>query len=118
MLQSVNETINITDTKKENGIIIHFADKLPENFTQTFTAKGDIQLDGKKLDWCKNESAMQKRWNDAVKYRVLAKYVEIEEAQNTKKDTVTDWKIMSPQVMEDSARRVVKKNMDMKVIWL
>jgi len=80
---------------------------------QTFTAKGDIQLDGKKLDWCKNESAMQKRWNDAVKYRVLAKFVEIEEAQNTKKDTVKDWKIMSPQVMEDSARRVVKKNMDM-----
>lgn len=39
VLQSANETINITDTKKENGIIIHFADKLPENFTQLFTAK-------------------------------------------------------------------------------
>jgi alanyl-tRNA synthetase len=39
VLESINEKINITDTKKENGIIIHFADKLPENFTQTFTAK-------------------------------------------------------------------------------
>ena len=43
ILQSVNETINITDTKKENGIIIHFADKLPENFTHTFTAKVNVE---------------------------------------------------------------------------
>ncbi len=39
ILESANETITITDTKKENGIIIHFADKLPENFTKTFVAK-------------------------------------------------------------------------------
>lgn len=38
-LESINETIQISDTKKENGIIIHFADKLPANFTQEFTAK-------------------------------------------------------------------------------
>jgi alanyl-tRNA synthetase len=39
VLESANEKIHITDTKKENGIIIHFADKLPENFTQVFLAK-------------------------------------------------------------------------------
>jgi alanyl-tRNA synthetase len=39
VLESANEKINVTDTKKENGIIIHFTDKLPENFTQTFIAK-------------------------------------------------------------------------------
>jgi alanyl-tRNA synthetase len=39
ILESPNETIIISDTKKENGIIIHFADKLPENFTQSFIAK-------------------------------------------------------------------------------
>jgi alanyl-tRNA synthetase len=43
ILQSVNETINITDTKKENGIIIHFADRLPENFSHTFTAKVNVE---------------------------------------------------------------------------
>jgi alanyl-tRNA synthetase len=42
ILESANEKINITDTKKENGIIIHFADKLPENFTRAFTAKVDV----------------------------------------------------------------------------
>ncbi|MGQ0827288.1 MAG: alanine--tRNA ligase [Bacteroidota bacterium] len=39
LLESTNERINVTDTKKENGIIIHFTDKLPSNFTQTFIAK-------------------------------------------------------------------------------
>jgi alanyl-tRNA synthetase len=39
ILESPNETIKISDTKKENGIIIHFADKMPENFTQTFIAR-------------------------------------------------------------------------------
>jgi alanyl-tRNA synthetase len=39
ILESANEKIMITDTKKENGIIIHFADRLPENFSQVFNAK-------------------------------------------------------------------------------
>lgn len=39
VLESLNEKLIITDTKKENGIIIHFADKLPDNFSQTFIAK-------------------------------------------------------------------------------
>lgn len=38
-LESANEKIVITDTKKENGIYIHFTDKLPENLSQTFIAK-------------------------------------------------------------------------------
>lgn len=38
-LENINEKINITDTKKENGVIIHFCDKLPENVSATFTAK-------------------------------------------------------------------------------
>jgi alanyl-tRNA synthetase len=38
-LSNINETIIITDTKKENGVIIHFCDKLPENMEATFTAK-------------------------------------------------------------------------------
>jgi alanyl-tRNA synthetase len=43
VLESANESVNILDTKKENGIIIHFADKLPENFSQTFIAKVDAE---------------------------------------------------------------------------
>ncbi len=39
VLESANDKLVVTDTKKENGIIIHFTDKLPENFSQTFVAK-------------------------------------------------------------------------------
>jgi alanyl-tRNA synthetase len=38
-LSNINETINIVDTKKENGLIIHFCDKLPDNMNVTFSAK-------------------------------------------------------------------------------
>ena len=38
-LENINEKIIITDTKKENGLMIHFCDKLPDNISATFTAK-------------------------------------------------------------------------------
>lgn len=34
-----NEIIEISDTKKENGITIHFADKLPHDLNVTFLYK-------------------------------------------------------------------------------
>lgn len=43
LIASANETIKILDTKKENGIIIHFAEKLPENLTQTYHAKVAVE---------------------------------------------------------------------------
>jgi alanyl-tRNA synthetase len=39
IVENINETIHITDTKKESGVIIHFCDKLPENMEAKFTAK-------------------------------------------------------------------------------
>ena len=39
VLTNINETINITDTKKENGVIIHYCDKLPEKLNTEFSAK-------------------------------------------------------------------------------
>ena len=41
VLENVNEMIPIFDTKKENGVIIHFSDRLPEKLEATFTAKID-----------------------------------------------------------------------------
>jgi alanyl-tRNA synthetase len=38
-LESIHEKILITDTKKENGVIIHLCDKLPQHLAATFTAK-------------------------------------------------------------------------------
>ena len=40
-LQFIDETIQIVDTKKENDLIIHFADSLPRNFEGSVVAKID-----------------------------------------------------------------------------
>lgn len=77
-----------------------------------FTKDETVQLDGKKLDWAKDQAELKDRWRKSIKYRILAKYVELMEEQDTKKDTVKDWVIMSDAKLRDSARVVVKKNMD------
>ncbi len=41
VLISDEEQIRVTDTKKENGLIIHFTDVLPKNLVSKFTAKID-----------------------------------------------------------------------------
>jgi alanyl-tRNA synthetase len=43
-LVSANETIEITDTKKENNLILHISKKLPENIASIFTAKVNASL--------------------------------------------------------------------------
>ncbi len=40
-IENVNEKLIIFDTKKENGVIIHFADRLPDKLDATFIAKID-----------------------------------------------------------------------------
>jgi alanyl-tRNA synthetase len=40
-IESANEKIYIIDTKKENELIVHFADALPENLSATFVAMVD-----------------------------------------------------------------------------
>ncbi len=41
VLESINEKIVINDTKKENGVIIHFCDRLPENINAEYFSKVD-----------------------------------------------------------------------------
>ena len=43
VLLGSDEKVNIIDTKKENNLIIHITPKLPENLTQTFTAKINVE---------------------------------------------------------------------------
>jgi len=41
ILKSVNDMIVISDTKKENGVIVHYTDKLPLNISASFWAHVD-----------------------------------------------------------------------------
>jgi len=42
ILESATERINILDTKKEDGIIVHYSDKLPEHEYGSFKARIDV----------------------------------------------------------------------------
>jgi alanyl-tRNA synthetase len=42
VIESVNEKIFITDTKKENELIVHLTEKLPESLNSSFVAKVDV----------------------------------------------------------------------------
>ncbi|MFN7911956.1 MAG: alanine--tRNA ligase [Bacteroidota bacterium] len=42
-IDNINDKIVVTNTRKENGVIIHTVDKLPEKIASTFTAKVNVQ---------------------------------------------------------------------------
>lgn len=71
VLESINEKISVTDTKKENGVFIHFCDKLPENINTTYQAKVDTF---RRLYICNNHSATHLL--HAALRNVLGKHVE------------------------------------------
>jgi alanyl-tRNA synthetase len=54
VLRNIHESVEITDTRKENGVIIHYCDKLPERLTDSYTAS--IHKD-KRLYTSNNHSA-------------------------------------------------------------
>ena len=54
LIESANEKIFIKDTKKENDLIIHYVDQLPENLTSVYTA---VVNNTKRKDTQKNHSA-------------------------------------------------------------
>ena len=54
LLVSENEKINIIDTKKENGVIVHFTKELPKNLDAEFIAQVD---ENARLNSAKNHSA-------------------------------------------------------------
>lgn len=53
-ISTLNETIEIVDTKKENNLVIHFVETLPENVNATFSAKVNTE---KRNEITKNHTA-------------------------------------------------------------
>lgn len=76
-----------------------------------FDGNDSIQLNGAKLAYAANDAALKDRWHQFLKYRVLAKYVDLKDDQEkAKKDK--DFKRKTDTQLEADAREGVMKNQD------
>lgn len=83
----------------------YFREAIKTSFT--FTGNEVLQLNSDKLNFASNEVALKERWAAYVKYRVLAKYVELKKAQEDerhRRDTVK---------VKDTTKFVLKSNTEL-----
>lgn len=83
----------------------------------SFKADETLQLNGDKLDYAKNDDELKDRWRMYLKYRVLAKYVDLKKERDDKKDdkaktTKKTEKKKTDAELEADAREAIGKSMD------
>lgn len=75
----------------------------------TFDTKDSINLDGKKLDYCKNNTDLAVRWDKAMKYRVLLKFTDLKENEDKKVKDSVNYTAKTDIVLEKEARDAILK---------
>lgn len=75
----------------------------------TFNEEDEIELDGKKVNWCATKEELFARWNKSMKYRTLARFEELKEQK--KKSTDAKEKDKTEAQLEADSRENVKKSM-------
>jgi len=81
----------------------------------TFTANDSIDFKYKNLKFPANEKERQKRWEETIKYRVLAKYVDLKEANDQKVKDSANYKSKDFATLEKEARESMKKVNDRSI---
>jgi alanyl-tRNA synthetase len=115
-IESGGEKISIYDTKKENELIVHFAEKLPANLSTSFHA---IVQSGKRMLTMNNHSATHLL--HAALREVLGKHVEQKGSLVNEKVTRFDFShfaAMTPeeiQKVEDRVNQKIRENIALDV---
>lgn len=76
----------------------------------TFTSNETIQLNGEKLNFVKNDIELKGCWQTYLKYRVLARFVDMKKDQDSSKDATAKKK--TDAEIESDAREAIRKNQD------
>ncbi|MGN6569205.1 MAG: PDZ domain-containing protein, partial [Flavipsychrobacter sp.] len=80
----------------------------------TFNGNDSVHIDGEKMAYAADTNALKDRWKDYLKYRVLAKYVDLKNAQQKRVDDKdTSLKVAKTDAqLESDAREAVRKNQE------
>jgi len=87
-----------------------------EALSQPFTFSGneEIELDGKKLNWCQSKTDLKERWKTSMKYRTLSRLQELKDEQKViaeKKVKEKTDTIKTEVQLEKDARSTVERSM-------
>lgn len=78
----------------------------------TFDGNDSIQLDGKNLNWAKDDVELKNRWSSYLKYRVLEKYTTLKKEDDKKVKDSAGYKAKNFATLEKEARESVLKIQD------
>jgi carboxyl-terminal processing protease len=106
------EKLNEIFSKRIDNAESYYKELLAKPFD--FSKKEEVNLDGEDIPYSANESALKEHWRKYLKYRVLAKYVDLKDDQAKKKENKdsANAKMKTDAEMELEARNAVRKNQD------
>jgi carboxyl-terminal processing protease len=106
------DKLNVLFSERINDAEGYYKEILGKPFS--FDKEETIQLNGEKLDYAADKNALKQRWYEYLKYRALAKYVDLKKDQEKKrenKDSVSA-KFKTDAQLEVDARESVRKNQE------
>jgi len=103
------DRLNVLFTKSVDRAEGYYKEMLEQPFT--FTEDARFQLYGDNLPYPADEAALKERWHQYLKYRVLAKYVDLKDNREKTKDSLKNEQKSNKQ-LEEEARASVRKNLD------
>ena len=106
------DTLDAIYMRRTEGAEKYYKEILSKPFT--FNTDEKINTNAEKEDYADGEAGLSERWRESLKYRVLAKYVDLKNDQDKKKekDSKDTSRVKTDVELEAQAREDVKKIYD------
>ena len=104
------DTVDAVIIRRTTGAEKYYKEILAKPFT--FSSNESLQLDAAKDSYATDDNALAERWRMYLKYRVLAKYIDLKNDQDKRKenkDSKDTTKIKTDKELEATAREDIRK---------